>query len=293
MSPTPPPPLCLGVIGGSGLYEIEGLVAHTELAVDTPFGAPSDAIVKGKLGDTTLLFLPRHGKGHRVPPHAINYRANIAALKMSGATHLLTVSAVGSMKENIAPGDVVVPDQFIDLTRRRVSTFFDEGLVAHVGFADPVCHDLGAALADAADAAGGKVHRGGTYVCMEGPAFSTRAESRLYRSWGVSVIGMTAMPEAKLAREAELPYAVLALSTDYDCWHESEEDVSVDAVLAVLKKNVSLAKRTIAGLAKALPDPTKSIAHQALARAIMTSPDAIAPEARARLDWLVGRYLRS
>jgi 5'-methylthioadenosine phosphorylase len=195
------------------------------------------------------------------------------------------------MKEHIAPGDVVVPDQFIDLTKRRVSTFFDEGVVAHVGFADPVCSPLAGALADAADAAGAKVHRGGTYVCMEGPAFSTRAESRLYRSWGVSVIGMTAMPEAKLAREAELPYAVMALSTDYDCWHESEEDVTVEAVLAVVKKNVSVAKKTLAGLAKSLPDPTKSVAHAALSHAIMTSPDAVPADARKRLDWLVGRYL--
>jgi 5'-methylthioadenosine phosphorylase len=282
---------CLAIIGGSGLYELEGLTAHTELRVDTPFGAPSDVIVKGKLGDTTLLFLPRHGRGHRIPPHGINYRANVAALKMSGATHLLSVSAVGSMKEHIAPGDVVVPDQFIDLTKRRVASFFDEGIVAHVGFADPICSPLAGALADAADAAGAKVHRGGTYVCMEGPAFSTRAESRLYRSWGVSVIGMTAMPEAKLAREAELPYAVMALSTDYDCWHESEEDVSVEAVIAVVKKNVSLAKKTLAGLATSLPDPTQSVAHRALAHAIMTSPATVSADARKKLDWLVGPYL--
>ncbi len=282
---------CLAVIGGSGLYEIEGLVAQNELRVDTPFGPPSDVIVKGKLGDTTLLFLPRHGRGHRIPPHGINYRANVCALKMSGATHLLSVSAVGSMKEHIAPGDVVVPDQFIDLTKRRVASFFEEGIVAHVGFADPVCTELAGALADSADAAGAKVHRGGTYVCMEGPAFSTRAESRLYRSWGVSVIGMTAMPEAKLAREAELPYAVMALSTDYDCWHESEEDVSVEAVLSVIKKNVALARRTLVGLAKTLPDPAKSVAHGALAHAIMTSPDAVSAEARKKLEWLVGRYL--
>jgi 5'-methylthioadenosine phosphorylase len=278
---------CLAVIGGSGLYEIEGLTNKTEFTVDTPYGSPSDSIVKGKLGDVDLLFLPRHGRGHRIAPHAINYRANVAALKMSGATHLLTVSAVGSMKEHIAPGHLVVPDQFIDLTKRRVSSFFDEGLVAHVGFADPVCGALAGALADAADASGAKVHRGGTYVCMEGPAFSTRAESRLYRTWGVSVIGMTAMPEAKLAREAELPYAVLALSTDYDCWHESEEDVTVDAVIAVMNKNVAVARRTIAGLAKSLPDPTKSPAHGALARAIMTSPTAMSAEAKKKLAWLL------
>jgi 5'-methylthioadenosine phosphorylase len=282
---------CLGVIGGSGLYELEGLVEHTELSVDTPFGPPSDVLVKGKLGDTTLLFLPRHGRGHRFPPHGINYRANVCALKMSGATHLLSVSAVGSMKEHIAPGHVVIPDQFIDLTKRRVSTFFEEGLVAHVGFADPVCEHLAGALADAADAAGAKVHRGGTYVCMEGPAFSTRAESHVYRSWGVSVIGMTALPEAKLAREAELPYAVMALSTDYDCWHESEEDVTVDAVVAVIKANVARARSTLALLARNLPDPTKSVAHGALGRAIMTSPEGVSAEARRKLGWLVDRYL--
>src|ERR1700733_5117973 len=246
--------MTLAVLGGSGLYEIEGLAGVAELTIETPYGSPSDRIVKGTLGDTTLLFLPRHGRGHRIPPHAINYRANVAALKMCGATHLLTVSAVGSMKETIAPGDFVVVDQFIDLTKRRASTFFDEGLVAHVSLADPVCQELAGALALAAGRIGVKLHDGGTYVCIEGPAFSTRAESRLYRSWGVSVIGMTAMPEAKLAREAELPYAVLALSTDYDCWHESEEDVTVEAVVQTLQKNVSFARRTIAELASRLPD---------------------------------------
>jgi len=286
---------CLGVIGGSGLYEIDGLTARTELAVQTPFGEPSDALVKGRLGDTDLIFLPRHGRGHRVAPHAINYRANICALKMSGATHLLTVSAVGSMKETIAPGDAVIPDQFIDLTKRRVSSFFDEGVVAHVGFADPVCESLSAALADAAAATDGgqswKVHRGGVYLCMEGPSFSTRAESLLYRSWGGSVIGMTAMPEAKLAREAELPYAALALSTDYDCWHESEEDVSADRVVAVMHKNVALARKTIATLAARLPDPTRSPAHKALSGAILTSPAARSEEATKKLGWLLGPYL--
>jgi 5'-methylthioadenosine phosphorylase len=289
----------LAVLGGSGLYEMDGLTNVTELRVDTPYGAPSDVIVRGQLGDTTLLFLPRHGRGHRIPPHAINYRANVCALKKCGATHLVTVSAVGSMKEEIAPGDLVIVDQFIDLTKRRVSTFFDgdDEVAAHVMFADPVCPDLATALGDAADrsrtATGGtgRVHRGGTYVVMEGPQFSTRAESRLYRSWGVSVIGMTAMPEAKLAREAELPFATLALATDYDCWHESEEDVSVEAVIAVLQKNVSLARRTLGEVAKALPDPSKSGAAGALAHAIMTSPEKVSPAARKRLDWLVSSYL--
>jgi 5'-methylthioadenosine phosphorylase len=287
----------LGVIGGSGLYEIEGLTGVTELSVDTPFGAPSDVLVQGTLGDTTLLFLPRHGRGHRVPPHAINYRANVCALKKSGATHLVTVSAVGSMKEKIAPGDLVTVDQFIDLTKRRVSTFFDEDVAAHVAFADPVCRDLQAALstagrralqADAAKTAAGRtLHEGGTYVCIEGPQFSSRAESRLYRSWGVDVIGMTAMPEAKLAREAELPYAVLALATDYDCWHEAEADVSVEAVVATLNANVATARRTIAEVSRRLPDPKKSPAFGALGRAVMTAPDRISKAAHARLDWLL------
>ncbi len=294
----------LAVIGGSGLYEIEGLTEVSELVVDTPFGKPSDAIVRGKLGDTTLLFLPRHGRGHRVAPHAINYRANLCALKMSGATHLVTVSAVGSMKESIAPGDMVLADQFIDLTKRRISTFFDEEVAAHVAFGHPVCAPLSAALGAAAkramdatrgsapSALGRKVHQGGTYVCIEGPQFSTRAESLLYRSWGVDVIGMTAMPEAKLAREAELPYAVLALATDYDCWHDTEADVSVEAVVATVNANVATARRTILEVASTLPDPrASSAAFAALKNAIMTAPEKISPAAHQRLDWLVGRYL--
>jgi 5'-methylthioadenosine phosphorylase len=286
-------PNVLAVIGGSGLYEIEGLSGVEEVRVETPFGAPSDAIVRGHLGQTTLLFLPRHGRGHRLAPHEIPFRANVCALKKLGATHLVSISAVGSMKEAIVPGDFVVVDQLIDLTKRRVSTFFEEGLVGHVGFADPVCESLSESLAAAAGRAGARVHRGGTYVCIEGPQFSTRAESLLYRSWGVSVIGMTAMPEAKLAREAELPYALLALATDYDCWHESEEDVSVEAVLAVLGQNVAAARRTVAELAPALPDPTKSRAHGALAGggAIMTARDRVPPATLARLEWLVGKYI--
>src|SRR5580658_6568994 len=197
----------LAVIGGSGLYDFDGFTDVEEIAVETPFGPPSDRIVRGRLGETTLLFLPRHGRGHRLAPHEIPFRANVCALKKLGATHLVSVSAVGSMKEEIAPGDLVVVDQFVDLTKRRISTFFDEEIAAHITFADPVCHDLAESLAAAANTTGAKVHRGGTYVCIEGPQFSTRAESLIYRSWGVSVIGMTALPEAKLAREAELPYA--------------------------------------------------------------------------------------
>ena len=275
----------LAVLGGSGLYEMDGLSNVTEIEIDTPFGSPSDRIVKGMLGQTTLLFLPRHGRGHRVPPHQINYRANIAALKIAGATHLVSVSAVGSMKHEIAPGHLVCVDQFVDLTKKRASTFFDDA-AAHVSFSDPVCRDLAAALGTACDAAGANVHRGGAYVCIEGPQFSTRAESMIYRSWGVSVIGMTAMPEAKLAREAELPYATLALATDYDCWHESQEPVTVEAVVATMKKNVSTAKRAIAELARALPDPEKSAAYGALRGAVMTHDEGVSAVARAKLAFL-------
>jgi 5'-methylthioadenosine phosphorylase len=281
----------LAVIGGSGLYDIPGLTEVEDVSVDTPFGLPSDAIVRGRLGDTILLFLPRHGRGHRIAPHRINSRANICAIKKLGATHLTSISAVGSMNENIAPGDFVVVDQVIDQTKRRDCTFFDDGIVAHVGMADPVCADLSAALAGAAERAGARVHRGGTYVCIEGPQFSTRAESRLFRSWGVSVIGMTAMPEAKLAREAELPFSLLALATDYDCWHESEEDVNVEAVLAVMGKNVARARSTVAELARVLPDPSRSRTAGALGAALMTARDRIPPASLARLDWLVGKYI--
>jgi 5'-methylthioadenosine phosphorylase len=282
----------LAVIGGSGIYEMDGLLDVEEIVVETPFGPPSDAIVRGRRGDTTLLFVPRHGRGHRIAPHQIDARANVCALKTLGATHLLSISAVGSMREDIAPGDFVVVDQFVDLTKKRSSTFFEDGIVAHVGFADPVCKQLSAALATAAERARVRVHRGGTYVCIDGPQFSTRAESMLYRSWGMSVIGMTAMPEAKLAREAELPYALLALATDYDCWHETEEEVSVEAVVAVLKKNAAGARSALAELARALPDPETSAAHGALKSAVMTSRDRIPPRALARLDWLIAKYLK-
>ena len=212
-------------------------------------------------------------------------------MKLSGATHLVSLSAVGSMKEEIAPGDVVIVDQYIDLTKRRISTFFDDDVIAHVAFGDPVCPVMAAAVSQAAKAAGAKAHDGGTYVCMEGPQFSTRAESHLYRSWGASVIGMTAMPEAKLAREAELPYATVALVTDYDCWHESEEAVSVDAVLAVLKKNAAMAQTIVAKLAAALPDPTRSAAKDALAGALITDKSTITAAAKERLGFLIQRYL--
>jgi 5'-methylthioadenosine phosphorylase len=282
----------LGIIGGSGLYQIDGLTGIVELARETPFGPPSDVIVRGQLGDVSLLFLPRHGRGHTIAPHRINARANVWALKELGATHLVSVSAVGSMREEIAPGEFVVVDQFIDLTKGRASTFFDEGVVAHVAFAEPVCSRLSEALALASESSGVRVHRGGTYVCIEGPQFSTRAESLLYRSWGVSVIGMTALPEAKLAREAELPYALLALATDYDCWHGTEPTVDVASVLAVIQKNVAAARRAIGTLARSLPDPAESSATSALASAVITPGARAGADGRLRLDRLVGQNIR-
>lgn len=282
----------LGVIGGSGLYELEHLTNVRELEVMTPFGAPSDAIVTGTLGTTQLLFLPRHGRGHRLAPHKVNYRANVLALKMAGAEQILSVSAVGSMKENIHPGDMVVVDQFIDRTRHRIDTFFDDdGVVAHVGFADPIDAQLAGSLSDAARRAGATVHEGGVYLNMEGPQFSTRAESELYRSWAVSVIGMTNLPEARLAREAELPYATLAMVTDYDCWHEVHDAVTVEAVVAVMRRNVAKAKEIIVELARIVPDPAKRPATSALAGAIITSPDSISKAAREKLWPLIGKYI--
>ncbi|MCZ6805766.1 MAG: S-methyl-5'-thioadenosine phosphorylase [Deltaproteobacteria bacterium] len=283
----------LGVIGGSGLYELEGLTDVDELETTTPFGTPSDAIIAGTLGNTRLLFLPRHGRGHHTPPHRINYRANILALKMAGAEQILSMSAVGSMRDDIHPGDMVVVDQFIDRTRHRIDTFFeDDGVVAHVEFAEPVDLQLAGAVTGAAHATGASVHSGGVYLCVEGPQFSTRAESLLYRSWGVSVIGMTNMPEARLAREAELPYTTLAMATDYDCWHEAHDAVTVEAVIEVMKGNVSKAKEIIVELAKAMPDPTGRPATSALAGALITNPDSISRAAREKLRPLIGKYIQ-
>jgi len=281
----------LGIIGGSGLYELEGLRNVEELRVSTPFGAPSDAVIRGQLGDVTMLFLPRHGRGHRVPPHRINYRANVFALKVLGAEQVVSVSAVGSLREEIQPGDMVLVDQFIDRTRQRASTFFDDaGVVAHVGFAEPTDAALTQALHAAVAEAGARVHVGGTYVCMEGPQFSTRAESLMYRSFGAHVIGMTNLPEAKLAREAELPYASLAMATDYDCWHQSEEVVTVEAVIAVLHKNVDLAKNTLRALVTRLPNAAESPASRALENAIITAPASISGETRQLLAPLLKKY---
>ena len=282
----------IGVIGGSGLYDLDGLTSVQEHRVSTTFGEPSDAVISGMLGDAKLLFLPRHGRGHRIPPHRINYRANILALKKLGAEQIVSVSAVGSMKDNIHPGDVVLPDQFFDRTRNRPSTFFDDdGVAAHVALADPIDAALQDALYRAAVAADVRTHRNGTYICIDGPQFSTRAESNIYRRWGIDVIGMTNLPEARLAREAELPYATVALVTDYDCWHTEHDAVTVEQVVATLTKNVETARNIIRNVAALIPDPRESPATNALEHAIMTRPDLITEAARERLDVLIGKYL--
>jgi 5'-methylthioadenosine phosphorylase len=285
----------IGIIGGSGLYEMEGLADVERVSAQTPWGAPSDEIVVGRLGDARLAFLPRHGRGHRLLPHEINYRANIYGMKQLGVRHLLSVSAVGSLRPEIHPGHVVVPDQLIDRTRARPSTFFGDGIAGHVQFADPMCPRLRAVLIDSARQAGATVHPRGTYVVMEGPAFSTRAESNLYRSWGADVIGMTNLPEAKLAREAEICYATLALSTDYDCWHEDAEEVSVEAVLQVLQRNIGLARATVREAVLrigALPEaePPACPCPSALRHAVMTPRERFPEETFARLSLLIGRY---
>jgi 5'-methylthioadenosine phosphorylase len=284
----------LGIIGGSGLYDLPGLADTKWVSVQTPFGDPSDELLTGTLGSTEVVFLPRHSRGHKLLPQEINFRANLWALKKLGVTRVISVSAVGSMKEEIEPGHLVVPDQFIDRTQGRASTFFGDGIVGHVSFGDPVCRDLATTLHGAATTSGATVHEGGTYICINGPQFSTRAESNSYRQLGVSVIGMTNMPEAKLAREAELCYATLALSTDYDCWYAGHDNVTVEAVLAVMAKNIDAAKRTIAA---AIPKANRGSAKgacgcgSALRFAVMTDPKKIPPRTRERLDLLVGKHL--
>jgi 5'-methylthioadenosine phosphorylase len=280
----------VGVIGGSGLYELEGLTNVRWRRVRTPFGDPSDEFCTGELEGRPVVFLPRHGRGHRLTPTELNFRANIWGLKSLGVEWVVSVSAVGSMKEDIRPLDLVIPGQFIDLTKRRVSSFFGEGIVAHVGMADPVCGPLGDVLDKAARATGSRVHRGGTYVCIEGPQFSTRAESRVYRSWGVDVIGMTNMPEAKLAREAELCYATLALATDYDVWHDTHAAVSVEAVVANLMKNVATAKDVLRRVIPAIGAARMCECPRLLENAVITSPTAFPHATRRRLDLLIGKY---
>jgi 5'-methylthioadenosine phosphorylase len=282
----------IGVIGGSGLYVIDALEDAQWIAVKSPFGEPSDEILCGRIGDVQLRFLPRHGRGHRLAPGVVDARANIDALKRAGATDILAISAVGSLSEELAPGQFVTVDQFIDNTRRRESSFFGSGFVAHVGFADPVCPRLSKLAAKAVAKAGGRASEGATYLAMEGPAFSTRAESRLYRQWGAQVIGMTAMPEAKLAREAELPYALLAMVTDFDSWREGEPTVSVDRVVEQMHANAALARKAVVELAKALPKTrAPSPIDTALDDAVITNPDKFDRELVAKLDAVAGRLL--
>jgi 5'-methylthioadenosine phosphorylase len=261
--------------------------------VETPFGEPSDALVRGRLGSVSAVFLPRHGKGHRLLPSEINFRANVFALKQLGVEWLISVGAVGSLRRELAPGHVVIPDQFIDRTVRRASTFFGDGIVAHVAFGDPVCRILADRVAAAVAGAGGRVHRGGTYVCMEGPQFSTRAESELYRSWGAHVIGMTNLQEAKLAREAEMCFASLALVTDYDCWNTEHGDVEIGDVLRILGENVDLARRTIAAVVTALPAARACACGRALEHAIITERERIPAAVQSRLAPLIGKYMGS
>lgn len=288
---TQPAAAVIAVIGGSGLYAIDGLEQVREHHVDTPFGAPSDAIIEGTLAGVRMLFLPRHGRGHRFNPSEINYRANLWALRHLGATDVVSVSAVGSMREDLPPGTIVLVDSFIDRTVGRPRTFFEGGVVAHVQFADPISARTADAVAAAAERAGIPIVRGGAYVCIEGPQFSTRAESALYRTWpGVAVIGMTNMPEARLAREAELAYCTMALVTDYDCWHEGHDDVSVEAVIAVMKQNVASARAVIRALAD-VPPSAPCASHTALQHAIMTSPELIPAATRERLALFLDRVL--
>ena len=281
----------LAVIGGSGLYELPGLTDATSVHASTPFGAPSDDLVRGRLGETTVLFLPRHGRGHRILPTELNFRANVFALKQLGAEWLVSVGAVGSLREHIAPGHVIVPDQFIDRTVARASTFFGRGIVAHVSLADPVCPVLSGLVETTARGAGATVHRGGTYLCMEGPQFSTRAESHLYRQWGADVIGMTNWQEAKLAREAEMCFASLALVTDYDCWRPGADHVVIADVLRILAANADLARRTVSDLAQRLPAARACACAHALEHAIITERSRIPAAVRAELAPLIDKYV--
>jgi 5'-methylthioadenosine phosphorylase len=285
----------IGVIGGSGLYKMEALKDVEELQIDTPFGATSDALIVGKLAGTSVAFLARHGRNHHLLPSEVPFRANIHAMKQLGVEYLISASAVGSLKQEAKPLDMVVPDQFIDRTKNRDSTFFGEGIVAHIAFADPVCHQLSKVIADAVESLNlpdVTLHRGGTYVCMEGPAFSTKAESNLYRSWGATVIGMTNLTEAKLAREAEIAYATLALVTDYDCWHPDHDSVTVEMVIANLQRNAVNAQKVIQQTIHSLSEnPPVSEAHSALKFAILTQLDKVPVATKQKLELLLKKYI--
>jgi 5'-methylthioadenosine phosphorylase len=282
----------IGIIGGTGLYEMEGFTDVREVRVETPFGPPSEALVVGSLEGRRVAFLPRHGRGHRILPHELNFRANVYAMKALGVEFLLSVSAVGSLKERYEPTHVVLPDQFVDRTRQRISTFFGRGLVAHVAFAQPMCPELSKVVAEACGEAGATFHAGGTYVCIEGPQFSTRAESELYRSWGADVIGMTNLQEAKLAREAEICYGIIACSTDYDAWHEEETPVTVDMIISTLRSNMELSKRIVKLAIGRLSGSRQCSCPTALQNAIVTDPKAISADRKKHLELIIGKYLK-
>jgi 5'-methylthioadenosine phosphorylase len=281
----------IGIIGGSGLYDMPGLTERSEVAIDTPFGPPSDKLIIGSLSGKKVAFLSRHGRGHRWMPSELNFRANIYAMKSIGVERILSVSAVGSLKEEISPLDILLPDQFVDRTRGRISTFFGNGIVAHIAFGDPICPDLQAHVHHSSKKVGINVKKGGTYVCMEGPAFSTKAESNLYRSWGMDIIGMTNLQEAKLAREAEICYVTIALVTDYDCWHETHETVSADMIIGNLQKNCQAAQSIIVQAVKDLSDSRKCQCGDALKYALITDKAAITDDAKKRLKMIIGKYL--
>jgi 5'-methylthioadenosine phosphorylase len=280
----------IGIIGGSGLYSMPGLTGVHEERVSTPFGDPSDAFILGDLDGRKVAFLARHGRGHRILPSELNFRANIYALKKLGVERIVSVSAVGSLKEEHKPGDFVVPDQFIDRTFHRISTFFGDGIVGHVAFGDPVCSTVAKAIFDACKTQSVEAKPSGTYVCMEGPQFSTRAESNLYRSWGADVIGMTNLQEAKLAREAEICYATAAMVTDYDCWHEGHDDVTIDQIVKVMHQNAANACQVVKAAVAAMPRERNCACSSALQYALLTSPDVISPAARQRLGLLFEKY---
>jgi 5'-methylthioadenosine phosphorylase len=281
----------VGVIGGSGLYEMEGLEEVQTISLNTPFGRPSDSFVTGRLEGINVAFLPRHGRGHRIAPSFVNFRANLFGMKMLGVQWIIGVSAVGSMKESIHPGDMILPDQFIDRTAGRPNTFFSDGIVGHVSFADPVCPDLSEVLYQAGKEAGATVQKGGVSLCIEGPQFSTRAESRLYRTWGVDVIGMTNIPEAKLAREAEICYATLAFATDYDCWHGEAGDVSIGDVLRILAESTKTAKNVIRIALRKIPDRRDCPCASAIQHALITDRETIPEKTKKDLEPIIGKYL--
>ncbi len=283
----------VGVIGGSGLYEMEGLVDIQTITLKTPFGDPSDAFIVGRLEGVKVVFLPRHGKGHRIQPSSVNFRANILGMKKLGVEWIIGVSAVGSMKESIHPGDMVIPTQFIDQTKGRPSTFFSDGIVGHISFADPVCPVLSSILFQTGKEVGATVHKDGVYICIEGPQFSTRAESNLYRTWGVDVIGMTNIPEAKLAREAEICYSTIAFATDYDCWHKAAEDVSIGEVLRILAQSTKTAKSAIRLAIKRLPEERDCVCSKALKHAMITAKKFIPEKTKKDLEPIIGKYIKA